>query len=93
MRPLAGGRGWALRAAGLRVCYLLWYLDLNAKVLAQVSGAVLPLARRQLSFPTDLAKSAQVVLELNVHLQAQETEFALAQRVSPLPQPLPPPLP
>lgn len=56
---------------------LLRYLDLNAKILAQASWVflfVLVMAP-VFSFPKDLAKSSQVVFELNMKLLTQESIF------------------
>lgn len=50
---------------------LLWYLDLNAKILAQASWVFclfVLLMAPVFSFPKDLAKSSHVVFELNVKL-------------------------
>lgn len=57
---------------------LLWYLDLNAKILAQASWVFclfVLLMAPVFSFPKDLAKSSQVVFELNVKLLTQESIF------------------
>lgn len=50
---------------------LLWYLDLNAKILAQHFCFVLLLAPMSSIFSKDLAKSSQIIFELNVKLRIQ----------------------